>query len=148
MISSVISQLSAVIKLVYRRLLPEKVYSLVHSLHALLIHFYDTFTIFTEPDVITVTEWSTYTDIYTESQFGPTTDPWGNTTITMSPKDDPAGTRDFYIGLSLAVSSSIFIGSSFIVKKKALLKLQSYGTRAGGYDLIEYQSVTNVLMFL
>lgn len=30
---------------------------------------------------------------------------------------------DFYIGLGLAVSSSIFIGSSFIIKKKALIKL-------------------------
>ena len=93
------------------------------------------FTILTESDLITVTEWSTYTAIYTESQFGPTTDPWGNTS-TMAPKDDPAATRDFYIGLSLAISSSVFIGSSFIVKKKALLKLQSYGTRAGKYDLI------------
>ncbi|CAJ0580897.1 unnamed protein product, partial [Mesorhabditis spiculigera] len=35
---------------------------------------------------------------------------------------------DFYIGLGLAVSSSLFIGSSFIIKKKALLKL------AGGGD--------------
>ncbi|PAV89087.1 hypothetical protein WR25_08942 [Diploscapter pachys] len=30
---------------------------------------------------------------------------------------------DFYIGLGLAVSSSLFIGSSFIIKKKALIKL-------------------------
>ena len=35
-----------------------------------------------------------------------------------------APTQDFYIGLTLAASSSIFIGSSFIVKKKGLLKLQ------------------------
>ncbi|CAJ0941423.1 unnamed protein product, partial [Mesorhabditis belari] len=32
---------------------------------------------------------------------------------------------DFYIGLGLAVSSSLFIGSSFIIKKKALIKLAS-----------------------
>ena len=31
--------------------------------------------------------------------------------------------RDFYIGLSLALLSSFFIGSSFILKKKGLLKL-------------------------
>lgn len=29
----------------------------------------------------------------------------------------------FYIGLGLAVSSSLFIGSSFIIKKKALIKV-------------------------
>ncbi|XP_072040612.1 magnesium transporter NIPA2-like [Amphiura filiformis] len=49
----------------------------------------------------------------------------------MSPKAGPAETRDFYIGLTLAVSSSIFIGSSFIVKKKALIKLSTHSTRAG-----------------
>jgi hypothetical protein len=31
--------------------------------------------------------------------------------------------RDFYIGLTLALLSSVFIGSSFILKKKGLLKL-------------------------
>uniref|UniRef100_A0A8C7IBV7 Zgc:101583 n=2 Tax=Oncorhynchus TaxID=8016 RepID=A0A8C7IBV7_ONCKI len=34
---------------------------------------------------------------------------------------------DFYIGLSLAMSSSIFIGGSFILKKKGLLRLSSKG---------------------
>ena len=34
---------------------------------------------------------------------------------------------DFYIGLSLAISSSVFIGSSFILKKKGLIKLSSQG---------------------
>ena len=34
-------------------------------------------------------------------------------------------------GLVLAVSSSIFIGSSFIVKKKGLIKAGNTGTRAG-----------------
>lgn len=33
--------------------------------------------------------------------------------------------RDFYIGLSLAIISSFFIGSSFILKKKGLIKLSS-----------------------
>lgn len=41
-------------------------------------------------------------------------------------------TRDFYIGLILAISSSIFIGSSFIVKKKGLMKLS---VRAGSSEL-------------
>lgn len=31
--------------------------------------------------------------------------------------------RKFYIGLTLALMSSFFIGSSFILKKKGLLKL-------------------------
>ncbi|VDM59451.1 unnamed protein product [Angiostrongylus costaricensis] len=47
---------------------------------------------------------------------------------------------DFYIGLVLAVSSSFFIGSSFIVKKKALIKLASgdISQRAseGGYGYL------------
>uniref|UniRef100_UPI00358DFA69 magnesium transporter NIPA2-like n=1 Tax=Myxine glutinosa TaxID=7769 RepID=UPI00358DFA69 len=39
---------------------------------------------------------------------------------------------NFYIGLSLAVSSSLFIGGSYILKKKGLLKLARHGsTRAG-----------------
>ncbi len=32
-------------------------------------------------------------------------------------------TKDFYIGLTLALLSSFFIGASFILKKKGLLKL-------------------------
>ena len=37
-----------------------------------------------------------------------------------------------YVGLVLAISSSIFIGSSFILKKKGLLQLANKGvTRAG-----------------
>ena len=35
-------------------------------------------------------------------------------------KENP---RDFYLGLSLALLSSFFIGSSFILKKKGLIKL-------------------------
>lgn len=39
---------------------------------------------------------------------------------------------NFYIGLSLAVSSSLFIGSSFIVKKKGLIRINRHGQiRAG-----------------
>ncbi|XP_062998040.1 magnesium transporter NIPA2-like [Elgaria multicarinata webbii] len=39
---------------------------------------------------------------------------------------------DFYIGLSLALSSSLFIGGSFIIKKKGLLRLHGRGSvRAG-----------------
>lgn len=46
------------------------------------------------------------------------------------------GRMDFYIGLSLAVSSSAFIGASFILKKKGLLRLASKGsTRAGEFLL-------------
>lgn len=39
--------------------------------------------------------------------------------------------RDFYIGLSLALLSSFFIGSSFILKKKGLLKLTGATTLPG-----------------
>lgn len=47
---------------------------------------------------------------------------------------DAANRSDFYIGLALAVSSTIFIGGSFILKKKGLLRLAKNGsTRAGGW---------------
>ncbi|XP_056129221.1 magnesium transporter NIPA2 [Lampris incognitus] len=39
---------------------------------------------------------------------------------------------DFYIGLSLALSSSVFIGTSFILKKKGLLRLASKGSMRAG----------------
>ncbi|XP_030047178.1 magnesium transporter NIPA2 [Microcaecilia unicolor] len=42
------------------------------------------------------------------------------------------GRYDFYIGLALAITSSLFIGGSFILKKKGLLRLARKGsTRAG-----------------
>ena len=45
--------------------------------------------------------------------------------------------RNFYTGLGLAVSSSIFIGSSFIIKKKGLLRVsQSSGLRAGTLNTV------------
>lgn len=48
---------------------------------------------------------------------------------------------DFYIGLSLAVSSSAFIGASFILKKKGLLRLASKGSmRAGTPSALKFQS--------
>lgn len=37
----------------------------------------------------------------------------------------------FYIGFALAVSSTIFIGCSFIIKKVALRRLAATGIRAG-----------------
>ncbi|XP_034945705.1 magnesium transporter NIPA2 [Chelonus insularis] len=44
---------------------------------------------------------------------------------------DYSTTWEFYLGLSLALSSNLFIGTSFIIKKKALIYLQKYGVRAG-----------------
>ncbi|KAL4631629.1 magnesium transporter NIPA2-like [Arapaima gigas] len=44
-----------------------------------------------------------------------------------------AGQVDFYIGLSLAVSSSVFIGGSFVVKKKGLLRQARRGSRRAGH---------------
>lgn len=42
------------------------------------------------------------------------------------------GKYDFYIGLGLAISSSIFIGGSFILKKKGLLRLAKKGSMRAG----------------
>uniref|UniRef100_A0AC35TYY0 Magnesium transporter NIPA2 n=1 Tax=Rhabditophanes sp. KR3021 TaxID=114890 RepID=A0AC35TYY0_9BILA len=50
---------------------------------------------------------------------------------------------DFYIGLGLAISSSLFIGSSFIIKKKALKKLadtnkdRTQRASEGGYGYLK-----------
>jgi len=57
---------------------------------------------------------------------------------SLNSPDDPndtAADTNFYIGLTLAISSTIFIGASFIVKKVALQRLASHGLRAsdGGY---------------
>lgn len=44
-------------------------------------------------------------------------------------------------GLVLALSSSLFIGASFIIKKKGLKKAGASGIRAGGYtshDLFQF----------
>lgn len=43
------------------------------------------------------------------------------------------GESDNVKGLALAISSSVFIGSSFIVKKKGLKKAGANGTRAGTF---------------
>lgn len=46
----------------------------------------------------------------------------------------------FIIGLGLAISSSIFIGSSFIIKKTALRKLSASGNlraAAGGFAYLK-----------
>lgn len=45
---------------------------------------------------------------------------------------------DFYIGLSLALSSSLFIGASFILKKKGLLRLASKGFMRAGHGGYSY----------
>lgn len=42
------------------------------------------------------------------------------------------GRFDFYIGLALAISSSLFIGGSFILKKKGLLRLARKGSMRAG----------------
>lgn len=53
------------------------------------------------------------------------------------------GKYDFYIGLGLAISSSIFIGGSFILKKKGLLRLARKGSMRAGNKLCVYMCVYN-----
>lgn len=48
--------------------------------------------------------------------------------------------KDFYIGLGLAIGSSGFIGASFIIKKKALIRLQRCGglrASSGGFGYLK-----------
>ena len=59
-----------------------------------------------------------------------------NTTVAQSSAGE--ADRNFYVGLFLAILSTIFIGSSFIFKKRGLLKLaKHHGTRAG--DIFSFQ---------
>lgn len=60
-----------------------------------------------------------------------------NVTEAFNGSSSPAmaqdrGRYDFYIGLALAISSSIFIGGSFILKKKGLLRLARKGSMRAG----------------
>ncbi|XP_076134673.1 magnesium transporter NIPA2 isoform X1 [Alosa pseudoharengus] len=54
-----------------------------------------------------------------------------NSTSSIAMGQD-RGKYDFYIGLGLAISSSIFIGGSFILKKKGLLRLARKGSMRAG----------------
>ena len=56
---------------------------------------------------------------------------------------DPTGMDDKHKGLLLALSSSLFIGASFIIKKKGLRKAGATGVRAG-----EYASVPSIFALL
>jgi len=54
--------------------------------------------------------------------------------------DDLYTQTDFYIGLGLAICSSVFIGSSFIIKKIGLIRLNKHGSlraSAGGYGYLK-----------
>ncbi|KAH7937534.1 hypothetical protein HPB49_012877 [Dermacentor silvarum] len=67
-------------------------------------------------------------------------DPAMSTTSNDFDLSDALAKSHFYTGLILAVSSSAFIGTSFIVKKKGLLRINSKGqTRAGagGYGYLK-----------
>ncbi|ENN70432.1 hypothetical protein HUJ04_002075 [Dendroctonus ponderosae] len=64
-----------------------------------------------------------------------------STGVISSKISSPQGESefDFYIGLCLALSSSIFIGSSFIIKKISLKRLNKVGLRAsaGGFGYLK-----------
>lgn len=57
------------------------------------------------------------------------TERYNTSSVTMG---QDRGKYDFYVGLALAVSSSIFIGGSFILKKKGLLRLARKGSMRAG----------------
>lgn len=58
----------------------------------------------------------------------------------MTEVNQPYSVTEFYIGLSLAISSCIFIGSSFIIKKIALIRMNRGGAvraGAGGFGYLK-----------
>lgn len=65
-------------------------------------------------------------------------------TTTQSWRDGMSS--DNVKGLVLALSSSVFIGASFIVKKKGLKKAGASGVRAGMFDLFRFLNSFSVLI--
>lgn len=57
--------------------------------------------------------------------------PWPAADLTQQSHGNWMGFSDQVTGLVLALSSSVFIGASFIIKKKGLQKAGSTGLRAG-----------------
>lgn len=57
------------------------------------------------------------------------------------------GRYDFCIGLVLAMSSSIFIGGSFILKKKGLLRLARKGSMRAGKYMFKKHADIYILLF-
>jgi hypothetical protein len=60
-----------------------------------------------------------------------------NESVSFTTEEDGAdvtqrleGLLEFWIGVGLAIASSLFIGTSFIIKKKALIRLSKGGLRA------------------
>ncbi|XP_012542087.1 magnesium transporter NIPA2 [Monomorium pharaonis] len=63
-----------------------------------------------------------------------------NSVTEMMNDDTRYDTTSFYVGLGLAISSSCFIGASFIIKKKALIQLQKCGglrASSGGFGYLK-----------
>ncbi|KAG8222052.1 hypothetical protein J437_LFUL000496 [Ladona fulva] len=63
----------------------------------------------------------------------------GNSSNNLLP-NSLSESSGYYIGLGLAISSSIFIGSSFIIKKRALIRLSKKGglrAGAGGFGYLK-----------
>ncbi|KAG7276315.1 hypothetical protein CRUP_015638 [Coryphaenoides rupestris] len=69
----------------------------------------------------------------------------GSSNLTMAQE---RGKYDFYIGLGLAVSSSIFIGGSFILKKKGLLRLAKKGSMRAGFLVFATLVIIVSLIFI
>ncbi|XP_047480052.1 magnesium transporter NIPA2-like isoform X1 [Penaeus chinensis] len=83
---------------------------------------------------------SFYLGVISDSSRRETIEPTMATTASAVEESTPYG-PDLYIGLALSIASSVFIGSSFIIKKKSLLALgKAGGTRAGagGYGYLRY----------
>ena len=59
--------------------------------------------------------------------------------MKMTQENDVNGASsdsDFYKGLALALSSCVFIGTSFIIKKKGLLRVASGSGRRAGENFV------------
>nr|CAB3264331.1 magnesium transporter NIPA2 [Phallusia mammillata] len=84
-----------------------------------------------ENNISTVTSTLTSTSTISSTTIYPNMTGSGGNSSTGNSAAAAADTG-FYIGLGLAISSSIFIGGSFILKKKGLLRLAAKGTTRAG----------------
>lgn len=83
-------------------------------------------------------EFNRTTNSYFDSEIDSENSTLFSSTVSPVKKVTRQQILQFWIGVGLSISSSLFIGASFIIKKKALIRLSEGGRRAnqGGYGYL------------